>query len=86
MLHIPGWLAQPEEVFIHDLIAYVSLPGAAGGETSLPAGQAGEGRRITMATSKLKTPAHVPTRGEAGSKNPNEPEEPMRTPVPFKSS
>ena len=80
----PPRLACPtgREVLIHDLIAYVSLLSAAGSETLLPAGQAGEGSRIALATSNLKTSAHVgkPTWGEAGSKNPKVPEERIRTP------
>ena len=54
----PPRLACPtgRKVFVHDAIANVNLPYD---ETSLPAGQAGEGSRIIWTTCNLKTSAHV---------------------------
>ena len=67
----PPRLACPtgREVFIGNVIACVNLPFTAWNETLLPAGQAGEGSRIALATSNLKTPlmSDKPTWGEPGA-------------------
>ena len=91
-LHLPDWLVQPEGKFSSVMSSPTST---AWNETSLPAGRAGEGSRIALATSNLKTSAHV---GQAdmgrsyddkrmdtrnSQQGPNEPEDPITLQVLF---